>query len=503
MHHVLCGLATNPALSSELVDRLIAVADDELSWALADREDLSSAQAVALARRDESTAVMLAHTGRLTAADVDPAVRPGAALALLGKGAGSPGWARLLAVAPDVRHREELAACPGLPADVVDRLAADPEVRVVAEIALWAPPETAVRLAGHPHAGVRAAVAANARTPPDVLAMLVTGEGIPPARWCEVCERETTPFVHDAHCSRPRCELRPGAACDGTHQSTVHGVYEGALGNPATPARVLDGFARHPSMLLRMALAARPDVSPAVCRRLSTDPSPGVRAALAENAAIDEALTRVLAEDPDRQVRRGLAFNPRVPLDVLGSLADGPGVGATLLPRIAAASPAEVEELARSPRPAVRMLLARRRDLPAGVRDRLAADPDARVLKSVAGHPGLSEGVLRAMVDRHGVRVVAGVAANPDASPALLEELARHDPPVQRVFREVAAHGAATAAVLLACLADGRGRRAAAGRPALPPQVLTGLLDDADRQVAQAAAANPSLPPEVMTRLVP
>ncbi len=32
------------------------------------------------------------------------------------------------------------------------------------------------------------------------------------------------------------------------------------------------------------------------------------------------------------------------------------------------------------------------------------------------------------MVDRHGVRVVAGVAANPDAPPALLEDLARHDP---------------------------------------------------------------------------
>lgn len=83
MHHVLCGLAANGSLPSELVDRLIAVADADIAVELAQRTDLSRAQAVALAARVEESAVPLAYAGLLTADDVDPATRPDVALALL------------------------------------------------------------------------------------------------------------------------------------------------------------------------------------------------------------------------------------------------------------------------------------------------------------------------------------------------------------------------------------------------------------------------------------
>lgn len=503
MNHLLCGLAANPALPAASVERLIETADADVASALADREDLSHAQAVALAARHEDTAAQLAREGRLTAADIDPLTRPDAALALLDEGRGDPVWARLLAADPVVRHRERLAGCAGLPPDVVEILAADPDVRVVAELALWATPDTAARLARHPHAEVRSAVAANEATPPDVLAMLITGEGLPPARRCLVCDREATPFVHDAHCPRPDCDLPPGAACDGSHQSTVDELHERALRNPATPTEAVVGFADHPSMLLRWQLAARSDLPRRTCARLSADPFPAVRAELAQNPVLDEALMPALAADPYPEVRRGLALNPRVPLGLLASLADTVKIGPTLLPRIAAASPAEVEELAGSPHPVVRMLVAERRDLPAEIRDRLAADPAAKVLKSVARHPGLSEARLRAMVDRHGVRVLAKVAANPEAPPALLEDLARHRPPVQKALCEVAGNSGATPAALLAGLADRRARRVAAAHPALPPTALVDLLDDDDCHVAEAAAANPSLPPAVMSALLP
>jgi hypothetical protein len=229
---------------------------------------------------------------------------------------------------------------------------------------------------------------------------------------------------------------------------------------------------------------------------------PGVRADLAENPAIDGALMRTLAEDPSPDVRRALAHNPRVPLDVLTRVAAGTRIGGTLLPRIASAAPAEVEELARSPHAVVRMLLARRRDLPAAISAVLADDRDAKVAASVAAHPGLGEARLRAMVDRHGVRVVAGVAANPDATPSLLEHVSQHSPPARRALREIARHSRATAPALLACLADERAKPLAAGHPALPPQVVTALLADPDPQVAQSAAANPALPQAEMRRLV-
>ncbi|MGW4898118.1 hypothetical protein ACWEQL_38605 [Kitasatospora sp. NPDC004240] len=503
MNHVLYGLAANPALPSDLADRLIAAADADLAEALACRPDLSRAQVTALASRCEEAAVRLAHEGRLDAADVDPAVRPRAALALLGKGTVRPRWAQLFAADPLVEHREKLAACPGLPPDVALTLSADPQVRVVAELALWTTPDLAARLAQHPHTEVRRAVAANEATPPALLAALLTGEDLPAARSCPVCDRKTTPFVHDPHCPEPDCELAPGAACDGSHESAVHDIQQAALCNPATPAAAAALFADHPSVLLRQELAARPGLPPQVYARLAGDPVPWVRARLADNPAIDETLIRALADDPGHDVRRRLAHHPRLPLDVLAHLAGATRLGPSLLPRIAAACPAEVEELAASPDATVRMLLARRRDLPAGIRDALAHDPDAKVVKSVAPHPGLPEPRLRAMVERHGAQVVAQVAANPDATPALLEHLARHRPPVRKALRAIARHRHATAPALLACLTDRQARPIAAGHPALPPAVIIELLADDDWQTVEAAAANPSLPLASMPELVP
>ncbi|MFI2433589.1 hypothetical protein [Streptomyces sp. NPDC018693] len=502
MHPVLCGLAANPALPGELVDQLIGLAGVEVAEVLADRADLSRAQAVALALRVPDTAVQLAHKTRLTCADVDPETRPDAALALLDEGAGTPEWARRFATDPVVEHREKLAACPDLPPDVVETLASDADVRVVTELALWAPPETAARLAAHPHAEVRSAVAANERTPPAVLAALITGADLPPARGCLVCDRERIPFRHDPNCPRTDCDLPPNASCDGSHESTLHNMYARALQNPATPAAAAIAFADHPSTLLRRLLAARPGLPPAVYERLARDPAPGVRAELAENAGLDEPLIRALATDRSDDVQRGLAHHPHVPLDVLADLTGATRIGPTLLPRIAAATLSEIRELATSPNPTLRMLVAARRDLPPEIRDTLATDPDAKVLASIAPHPGLCDARLRAMTDRHGARVAAKAAANPDASPALLHDLTRHQPPVRKALREIARHRNATASALLPCLADPRARPLAAAHPALPPPTIVELLADAEDHVAEAAATNPSLPPTVMSHLV-
>ncbi|GII96512.1 hypothetical protein [Sinosporangium siamense] len=503
MNHVLRGLAANPALPPESVDRLIAVADEDVAARLSEREDLTRVQVLALAARIEGSAARLAERGLVTAGDVDPVAQPIAALDLLAQGLGRSAWAPLFTADPDAERREKLAACPNLPRDVAETLAADPDIRVVAELALWATPDMAARLAGHPHAEVRRAVADNENTPPAVLSALATGEGLPPVRQCLVCDREATPYIHDPHCQRLDCDLPSDAACDGSHESTVYQMHLRALWNPATPAEAVVGFAEHPSMLSRRPLAVRPDLPAVVYERLADSPEPGVRAALAENPAIHHELIRVLAADPFPDVRRDLARNPRVPLDVLTQLAGTTRIGPTLLPRIAAATRDEIEDLATSANPAVRMLVAERRDLPPEVRDALAADPDAKVVRSVAPHPGLSEACLRAMVERHGVRVMARVARNPDASPELLEELTAHRPPVRKALREIAAHRHATAPALLVCLSDHKARPLAAAHPALPPQVIAELLADEDWQVVEAAAANPSLPPTVMSTLLP
>ncbi|MEU2509138.1 hypothetical protein ABZ621_31120 [Streptomyces sp. NPDC007863] len=494
MYALLHGLAENPALPPELLDRLIALADDELAGTLARRADLDRGRAVALARRVGEAAVSLAYGGRLTADDVDPAEWPEAALALLDRGAAPAAWARAFAVDPDPERRQRLAACPGLPPDVTERLARDPVPSVVAELAWLGPAGTAARLVAHPHLSVRRAVAENDATPPAVLASLLTGEGLPPARHCRVCAVDgeaTEPFP------------LPGERCRGDHESAVGHLRESLLRHPGTPPHAAARFADDPRPLLRWALAQRVDLPREACVRLAADPIPRVRAALAENPALDDDLVRLLAGDPDPEIRRAAARHPRVALDVLVPLARTTPLGTGLLPRIATASADETEDLVSSAEPAARRLVALRRDLPARARDRLADDPDAKVAAAVAPHPGLSEERLRAMVVRHGRQVMTGVAANPDTPAALLEELARHEPPVRRALREIAGHPAATPPALLACLADARARPLAAGHPALPPAVLRGLLADADEGVREAAAANPSLPPAEMARLLP
>ncbi|MFJ3879029.1 hypothetical protein ACIPW5_16355 [Streptomyces sp. NPDC090077] len=508
MDPVLEGLAANPALPPDLLDRLVAFAvrsgGETLSYlGLEDRGDLSREQVLALAGCDRATAAALARRGLLDAADVDPGAGPKAALALLDAGRGLPGWPRLLARHPDPAVREELAACPGLPPGVTALLAADPDLGVVTELAGWGSPdpESAAALAAHPHAGVRRAAAANPATPPELLAALLTGKGLPPAAACEVCDREPVPFGHDPHCPRTDCDLPAGAACDGSHQSTVHDTRWAALDNPATPAEAAARFADDPSPLLRAAVARRAGLPPAVYARLARDEVPGVRWDAAANPALGEALVRELATTGEPEVLRGLARHPRLPLDLLTALAGGLRAGPEPLPRIASATAAEVEELAGSAHPGVRMLVAQRRDLPPGVRDALAADPDQKVAGAVAAHPGLAPDLLRAMAARHGVRVLAQVAANPGAPPDLLEELVRHDPPPVRVLRAVAVHPRATAAALHACLADPKARVRAAAHPALAPADLRSLLEDPAYGVASAAAAHPSLPAALVREL--
>ncbi|MFD9357073.1 hypothetical protein [Streptomyces sp. NPDC060031] len=517
MSHLLCGLAANPALPPELVDRLVARAvsataadpDDDiaadLAYALSERTDLTPAQVLALSAHDEYAALRLARGGLLTAADVDPVARPRLALVLLDERAGPAEWARLLAAHPDGEVRWTLASAPGLPLDVAQSLAADPDIDVVAELALWTDaPEVAARLAVHPHAEVRRKAASNEATPPAALAALITGEGLAPAESCRVCDREEVPFTHDPLCTLPDWGLFGDEACAGGHESTVRDMLHTAAENRATPPGAAALLAGHPSMRIRRALAERADLPASLYARLAEDSHPAVRQAVVANPAIDEPLIRALAAaDDDRDIdRSALARHPRVPLDVLAHLARTVRIRPEPLPRIEAASPEELAELAASPHAAVRMLAARRRDLPAEVRDALAADPDAAVLKTIAPHPGITEDRLRAMVARHGVRVLVKVASNPDASAALLADLARHDPPVRRAFREIASHPNATVQALLPCLAVEETRARAAGHPALPPSVLVGLLTGEDHAAAEAAAANPALPRPVMEELI-
>ncbi|MFJ8624744.1 hypothetical protein ACIRD3_18130 [Kitasatospora sp. NPDC093550] len=433
---LLYAVAVNPALPPALLDRLIHAADtdQELAEALADRPDLGPEQVRRLAERDGHTAVWLAHRGLLGAADVDPVARPLVALALLDEGRGDPAWARRLARDPDPYVRERLAACPGLPAETAELLAADGSAEVVAELGLHTDrPELLTRLAAHPRAEVRRWVAANEAAPPGLLTALLT---------------------------------------DGDVR-----VRRQAAGNPGTPgAAAARHVVDHPTV--RRQLSEHPGLPAATYHRLADDRTSWVRGNLAENPGIDLPLMHRLASDEEEGVRRRLAHHPAVPLDLLERLATVVRIGPVLLPRIAAAEPAELARLAGSSEPRVRMLVAQHRGLPATVRDRLAADPDAAVAKSAAPHPGLASEQLTALLDRFGGKIATAVAANPGAPTALLDRIATTGPVPAKALRAIAAHPHAGPGTLARCLAspDRRTARAAASNPALPVEAIEALV---------------------------
>lgn len=483
------GLTRNPALPPALLDRLVAGAGADLCATLADRPDLTPAHAgTLLARGGAVTAVTLVRRGLVEPVDVRS--DPRAVLALLHADHAPAWWARDLVRHPDPAVRAELASCPVLPPDVIEALARDDDVDVVAPVAASAPlaEETAAALARHRHAAVRSALAGNGHAPASLLAALAVDGGQPAVEICHACQ---------------------GQADRQTHRSCDHGVHAGAIQdiqlatvmNPATPPHVLAGFAGHPSALIRWQLARRRDLPSEVYRRLAADPIPGVRWDLAENPAIGEPLIRVLATDTSSDLRRRLALNPAVPLDVLATAATSARIGPTLVPRVATASAEELRRLAASGVRQLRMLVAQRPDLPPDLVNTLAGDPDPAVATSIASHPGLSPAQLRAIVTRHGARVFAGVARNPHCPTDVLYHLATHGRS-GRVYREIAGHANTSAATLLLCLAYPRALAPAARHPALPPSTIVELLDHPDTDVSDAAAANPSLPVHEMERLV-
>ncbi|NUT95023.1 MAG: hypothetical protein HOY78_23670 [Saccharothrix sp.] len=116
----------------------------------------------------------------------------------------------------------------------------------------------------------------------------------------------------------------------------------------------------------------------------------------------------MLANDQSAEVRRSVAHNPSVPLDVLTRLARSTRI---LLPRVTAATDEELRQMATSPSPRVRMLVAQRTALPADVFEMLVADDDINVVKGIAAHPALG-----ADLARH-------AAANPSLPVEVMERL--------------------------------------------------------------------------------
>ncbi|MFE5615916.1 hypothetical protein [Streptomyces sp. NPDC056524] len=460
MQNVLAGLADNPALPERLVQPLAEAGDEDVRLLLARRDDLTETRARALRAHDDVDLWTLVGNGRIPWAEV-PRDDPDLLVAAAQAGIAPEAAVREPAAHPDPQVRGELALyVTGLPSGVLAALARDPEP-YVAECAAQSAELSgglAEELARHPHVVVRVEFARNAYAPPALLAALLADGGHPAPSRCDACHRRPEPCADHA----------PG----------VRRVRLAAAANPATPPGGLEEFLDAEESWAAGEFAERTDLPDHFHPRLAAHPDAYVRRTVARNPRVGEPLLRMLADDPDPGIRRAVAENPAVPLALLTALVERERLPREPLPRILAATDAELSELAASRVAQVRALVAARPDLPAAQAVRLAADPDIGVARRIAPHPGLGEERLAGLVERHGPPVYGAVAGNPGCPAALLRRMARDADSVRKALRVIAVH------------------------PALPPDVVEELLADPDRRVAGAAAAHPSLPVGTMERLI-
>ncbi|MFE1321899.1 hypothetical protein [Kitasatospora phosalacinea] len=461
------GLAENPALPAELVDRLVAAR--HRAYGLAKRPGLTVAQLDALIAHDAHAVALSRHlppqVRRRLAAHPDPGVRT--ALVISAAPDEDPELLERFAADPAPKVRKQLAESDRAPADLRARLAHDPDPEVRAALAQWwtAAPEPVRRaLLTDPEGSVRAAACATYfcrlphPVPPADLVPALLADPLTRAGAAVHCDPATTDLERLA--ADPDPEVRRALAA-----------------HPGLPAGVRERLAADPLARIRLVVLARPD-TPA-----------------AERAALHDSITGPF-EPPGEDVDEETAFE--LEMDHIGVgielwMLDLPWVTADPLPHL------------DSPHPVFRRAAASP-DLPAEARARLLADPDNEVaLAAARSSPDPIDPATAERLDR-GHRPAKRMRWRPaDAFPLPVETLRRlADDPAPRM-RLLALRDPELPAHLLEHLAtdpEEHVRAAAASHPAHAPATLRALLDDPSPAVRRAAAANPALPAdEIRARL--
>jgi hypothetical protein len=231
--------------------------------------------------------------------------------------------------------------------------------------------------------------------------------------------------------------------------------------NRSVPPDVTARLITHPDPETRAAVAGRTDLTDRQVRQLADDPAPEVRSAMAARpATVDEHLhgrvpplphAITLATSADPLLRERAARQPELPRDLAAALAQDqdPGVRAELARSHPDAPPAlllrcyleklldyrvlrderfPVTGLARfadHPEPGVRLLVARDPEAGPEIVWRLCADPDLPVRRAMAACPRLPAGRVAALLDNP--ELARQAAANPALPAELMWGLVDHD----------------------------------------------------------------------------
>lgn len=406
----LSGLAANPALPAEMLDRLVRTTDPELAWDLAGREDLTRDHAETLLAQHGSIVLirLLPH--------IDPAIvpldNPALAIPLVEHPAADPSWARVLAASPDVDVRLALALKDNLPADVIEKLAHDEDAEVVSEVAGCQPltPELIDELAEHPSQYVRNSLAHNSSLPPDKLLNLVDGMTEVPL-WIQFAMAYRSDLPDSVYDSLAESEV-PGMRCE-------------LARNPAIRESVLRSYATDPDPTIRRNAALNPALPLDLLSTLgpTTRTGPEVLPRIAA-ASTDEL--RTLASSSAKQVRRLVAQRPDLPTDLVDSLAQDPdpGVGKYIVTN-PALSTEQLWALIRRQGLSLYPQAAKNPNCPPDLLRHMLRNGHntAQLHREIAKHPNLPADLVVELLDNSDEITTEAAAANPALPVPIMETL--------------------------------------------------------------------------------
>lgn len=409
------------------------------------------------------------------------------------------------------------------------------------------PPQRLARLATHPAAEVRRAVAANPNTPTPVLLRLAVHfpEEVLRNPVLDLLLLENPNLLAEMRPeSRDRLLGSPACWPEFVRWALKQGE-EGALlalcRNPLLPREALEALREHPSEKVRQAarlhlgLSAEEIPAEAALREVPTE---------ADSAQLFDALALELvppwllgriAQAPDYALRQAVAAHPQAPPETLAQLlldeAEEVRRAAAENPRtpqsarrfahdLWAGRPLPSERLLELCEriPGLRPLLLPHPSFPPEALRNFAFDEDWRIRQAVARNPHLDRRLLRRLAQDPDRDVRKAVAANPAAPPDLLERLlCDADEEVRQVvlgnpavprqtllwLERLRRADPSLSPELLARLALEKpwARRWAALHPALPEGVLESCAKDAEWQIRQAVAHNPNTPASVLALL--
>lgn len=463
------GLSLNPALSAELRPLLPVLSPYALYGAL-------PTEVVDGLLADSDWEV------RLRTASTQPGITP-------------EQWGRVILAERDERQRWLLAMTAGefqarVAEDACRVLAADPSARVRSEAARLKglPASAAVALAADPADGVRAVACRTAWPHLDAAgreALLADPHDLVRAR--------ARVLYHRDH-------PMPRSVFD------AEDLESAALETCLLERDLAEHLVRHGDRSQRWSLAANPRLDPDLVALLAEDLDDGVRFQVSTRPDLTEEQRAAVPVELDPGIRY-------FELDWVDALHEDEDA---------------MRRLAASSRPLVRRGVARARQLPPDVVERLARDEDRIVQLFLAescddapadmllrvwqwwdgslstpdrprGHPNFPRHGLVRYADDPNPRMRQLALDDPESTPELVERLSRDVSEEVRYRAATDPRLSATAAARLLEDPHEHVRQAAALHPRMPARLLVGLLRGLG---AETAARNPGLPVEVMRRMV-